>query len=88
MSGEERTEEDRVERTKRRGGKGDLRQQSLAFVVIICLHFMREDRAEWRGKNRWRGKNGDLIVPESVAFSRWMETYCMKFTHLSNILFS
>jgi hypothetical protein len=80
MSGEERTEEDRVERTKRRGGwgvggKGGMGRpssQSLAFVLIILSVFHEREQSGVERKEQVE-KNGDLIVPESLAFSRWMD---------------
>jgi hypothetical protein len=76
MSGEERTEEDRVERTKRggwrKGGMGRPSSQSLAFVLIILSVFHEREQSGVERKEQVE-KNGDLIVPESLAFSRWMD---------------
>jgi hypothetical protein len=46
--------------------------QSLAFVLTILSGFHEREQSGVERKEQME-KNGDLIVPESLAFSRWMD---------------
>jgi hypothetical protein len=71
-----------------RGGMGRPSSQSLAFVLIILSGFHEREQSEVERKEQMEKNRPDCSGKFGILSMDGYQTYWMKFTHLSNILFS